>query len=219
MGCHWFDACRQSIIVGDPKQLPPTNFFGRTDEDADEHLEIHERDLPSILDEASASGLPLHQLNWHYRSRDESLIAFSNHHYYGQRLITFPSPATKSAAVQFHRIDGVYGRGVGRTNKIEARAVVKFVIERLENWASLPEDDRLSIGVITFNAPQQELILDLQRRTIRPAHLEWFFSDEREEPVIVKNLENVQGDERDVMVFSITFGEITLANWRWTSVP
>lgn len=198
---------RQSIIVGDPKQLPPTNFFGRTDESEDEQLEIHERDLPSILDEASAAGLPLHQLNWHYRSRDEGLIAFSNHHYYGQRLVTFPSPATESAAVQFHRVDGVYGRGVGRTNEIEARAVATFVIERLEDWSSLPEDNRMSIGVITFNAPQQELILDLldAERSDRP-HLEWFFSDEREEPVIVKNLENVQGDERDVMVFSITFG-------------
>lgn len=198
---------RQSIIVGDPKQLPPTNFFGRSDEGEDEQLEIYERDLPSILDEASAAGLPLHQLNWHYRSRDEGLIAFSNHHYYGQRLVTFPSPATESGAVQFHRVNGVYARGSGRTNEIEARAVAHFVVERLEAWSAMPDADRLSIGVITFNAPQQELILDLldAERARRP-HLEWFFSDEREEPVIVKNLENVQGDERDVMVFSITFG-------------
>ncbi len=198
---------RQSIIVGDPKQLPPTNFFGRTDDTESEDLEAHERDLPSILDEASAAGLPLHQLNWHYRSRDESLIAFSNHHYYGQRLVTFPSPETESAAVVFHRVQGVYARGTGRTNQIEARAVADFVTRRLEEWVTLPEQDRLSIGVITFNAPQQELILDLldAKRSERP-HLEWFFSDEREEPVIVKNLENVQGDERDVMVFSITFG-------------
>jgi Protein of unknown function (DUF4011)/AAA domain len=198
---------RQSIIVGDPKQLPPTNFFGRTNEGEDEELEIHERDLPSILDEASAAGLPLHQLNWHYRSRDEGLIAFSNHHYYNQRLVTFPSPATDSNAVQFHRIPGVYARGTGRTNEIEARAVVEFVVHRLEEWTSWPEEKRMSIGVITFNAPQQELILDLlDAKRAQSPHLEWFFSDEREEPVIVKNLENVQGDERDVMVFSITFG-------------
>jgi very-short-patch-repair endonuclease len=198
---------KQSIIVGDPKQLPPTNFFGRTDDETDDDLEIHERDLPSILDEASAAGLPLHQLNWHYRSRDEGLIAFSNHHYYGQRLVTFPSPATESKAVQFHPVDGVYARGSGRTNEIEARAVVEFVVRCLEQWSSWSETDRLSIGVITFNAPQQELILDLldAERARRP-RLEWFFSDDREEPVIVKNLENVQGDERDVMVFSITFG-------------
>jgi very-short-patch-repair endonuclease len=198
---------RQSIIVGDPKQLPPTNFFGRTDDGDGYAVEVHDRDLPSILDEASAAGLPLHQLNWHYRSRDEDLIAFSNYHYYSQRLVTFPSPETDSRAVQFHRVKGVYARGSGRTNEIEARAVVAFVVRRLEEWVSRPFDRRLSIGVITFNAPQQELILDLldAERTKRPG-LEWFFSDEREEPVIVKNLENVQGDERDVMVFSITFG-------------
>lgn len=198
---------RQSIIVGDPKQLPPTNFFGRTNDEEAEELELHERDLLSILDEASAAGLPLHQLNWHYRSRDEGLIAFSNHHYYGQRLVTFPSPATDSRAVRFHKVAGVYARGTGRTNEIEARAVVDFVVGRLEGWAALPEDKRLSIGVITFNAPQQELILDLldAERRERP-HLEPFFSDDLQEPVIVKNLENVQGDERDVMVFSVTFG-------------
>lgn len=198
---------RQSIIVGDPKQLPPTNFFGKSSEEEDEELALHERDLLSILDEASAAGLPLHQLNWHYRSRDEGLIAFSNHHYYGQRLVTFPSPSTGSDAVRFHKVAGVYARGSGRTNEIEARAVTAFVIERLEEWAKRPEDERPSIGVITFNAPQQELILDLldAERRVRP-HLEWFFSDDRHEPVIVKNLENVQGDERDVMVFSITFG-------------
>lgn len=198
---------RQSIIVGDPKQLPPTNFFGRTDDEADQDLELHERDLPSILDEASAAGLPLHQLNWHYRSRDEGLIAFSNHHYYNQRLVTFPAPATDSRSVRFHKVNGVYARGTTRTNPIEARAVVDFVIQRLEAWAARDPDDRWSIGVITFNIQQQELILDLldAERAARP-HLEWFFSEDREEPVIVKNIENVQGDERDVMVFSITFG-------------
>ena len=198
---------RQSIIVGDPKQLPPTNFFGRTDDDADDEVEFYERDLPSILDEASAAGLPLHQLNWHYRSRDEGLIAFSNYHYYGQRLVTFPSPMTESGAVHFHKVEGIYARGSGRTNMVEARAVVEFIVRRLEEWSAWPEEERLSIGVITFNAQQQELILDLldAERAQRP-HLEWFFSDDREEPVIVKNLENVQGDERDVMVFSITFG-------------
>jgi hypothetical protein len=86
---------RQSIIVGDPKQLPPTNFFGRAQE-AEDELETYEQDLPSILDEASAAGVPTHQLNWHYRSRDEALIAFSNHHYYDDRLVTFPSPKTET---------------------------------------------------------------------------------------------------------------------------
>lgn len=198
---------RQSIIVGDPKQLPPTNFFGRTGDGDGDGVPVHEKDLPSILDEASAAGLPLHQLNWHYRSRDESLIAFSSYHYYNQRLVTFPSPATNTRAVQFHYTNGVYARGAGRTNEIEARAVVAFVVGRLEEWVVRPEDERFSIGVITFNAPQQELILDMldAERSKRP-HLEWFFAEDREEPAIVKNLENIQGDARDVMVFSITFG-------------
>lgn len=197
---------RQAIIVGDPKQLPPTNFFGRT-EDTEEDLPESEKDLASILDEASAAGIPTQQLDWHYRSRDESLIAFSNWHYYGGRLVTFPSPATESKAVQLHQINGTYARGMGRTNEDEARAITRMVVRRLTEWLDLPEDERLTLGVITFNGEQQGLILDLldEERRKNP-DLEWFFEDDREEPVIVKNLENIQGDERDVMLFSITFG-------------
>lgn len=198
---------RQSIIVGDPKQLPPTNFFGRTETD-DEEIEEYERDLPSILDEASVAGLPQRNLNWHYRSRDETLIAFSNHHYYGDRLITFPSPSTKTSAVRFHHIkDGIYLRGTARANKQEAREVVAMIVDRLTRALTRPEKDRETIGVITFNIQQQELILDLldAERRANPS-FEWFFEDEREEPLIVKNLENIQGDERDIMLFSLTFG-------------
>ncbi|WP_128254259.1 DUF4011 domain-containing protein [Falsirhodobacter deserti] len=197
---------RQAIVVGDPKQLPPTNFFGRSDDDEEDLPEI-DRDLPSILDEVSAAGIPMRQLDWHYRSRDESLIAFSNWHYYGGRLVTFPSPDTQSKAVQLHHVGGVYGRGQGRTNEAEARAITAMIVTRLTEWLGLPEADRLTLGVITFNAEQQKLILDLldEERRQNP-DLEWFFDDEREEPVIVKNLENIQGDERDVMLFSVTFG-------------
>ncbi|MFW8635872.1 DUF3320 domain-containing protein [Cribrihabitans pelagius] len=197
---------RQAIIVGDPKQLPPTNFFGRT-EGTDEDLPESEKDLASILDEVAAAGIPTQQLDWHYRSRDESLIAFSNWHYYGGRLVTFPSPTTESQAVQLHQINGTYARGMGRTNEDEARAITRVVVRRLTEWLALPEEARLTLGVITFNGEQQGLILDLldEERRKNP-DLEWFFEDDREEPVIVKNLENIQGDERDVMLFSITFG-------------
>ena len=197
---------RQAIIVGDPKQLPPTNFFGRADSVEDDIPE-DEQDLSSILDEVTAAGIPTQQLNWHYRSRDESLIAFSNWHYYGGRLITFPSPATASKAVQIHQINGVYGRGQGRTNENEARAIVKMAVSKMTEWLNLPPEQRLTLGVITFNVEQQGLILDLldEARRKKP-DLEWFFEDVREEPLIVKNLENIQGDERDVMLFSITFG-------------
>ncbi|WP_460272146.1 DUF3320 domain-containing protein [Celeribacter sp. ULVN23_4] len=197
---------KQAIIVGDPRQLPPTNFFGRSDA-GEEDLPDAERDLASILDEVAAAGIPTQQLDWHYRRRDEALIAFSNWHYYGGRLVTFPSPATASEAVKLHQVDGVYGRGQGRTNEAEARAIVRMTVRRLNEWLSWPEDERLTLGVITFNAEQQGLILDLldEERRKKP-DLEWFFEDAREEPVIVKNLENIQGDERDVMLFSITFG-------------
>ncbi|MEF2144382.1 MAG: DUF3320 domain-containing protein [Desulfovibrionaceae bacterium] len=201
---------KQSIIVGDPKQLPPTNFFGRTDDEDEEDLAEYEKDLPSILEEASAAGLPEVQLNWHYRSRDESLITFSNHHYYGGKLITFPSPKTESDALVFHKNNGTYARGTGRTNITEAREIVRFAREQLESWLQLPEETRPTLGVITFNIQQQELILNLFDEARRSnSKLEWFFNEEREEPVIVKNLENIQGDERDVMCFSITFGRDT----------
>lgn len=196
---------KQTIIVGDPKQLPPSNFFGRSDDDSD--LDEIERDMPSILDEVCAAGVPQQQLNWHYRSRDESLIAFSNHFYYGGKLVTFPAPFTHSGALQFHLVDGVYKRGSGRTNLVEARKVVEIVCKKLRGWLAEPEGDRFTLGVITFNTQQQSLILDLldaERR--EDPEVEWFFADEREEPVIVKNIENIQGDERDVMLFSITFG-------------
>jgi len=197
---------RQTIIVGDPKQLPPTNFFGRAD-DGDDDLPEIERDMPSILDEVCVAGIPTIRLNWHYRSRDEALIAFSNHYYYGNGLITFPAPFAESEALRLHKIEGTYARGGGRTNQKEAKAIVAMTRRRLTTWLEWPEDKRETLGVITFNIQQQSLILDLldeMRRT--DPRLEWFFSEDREEPVIVKNLENIQGDERDVMLFSITFG-------------
>ena len=197
---------RQTIIVGDPKQLPPTNFFGRADDD-DEDLPEVERDMPSILDEVSAAGVPSRKLDWHYRSRDETLIAFSNHFYYEGRLVTFPAPSTGSNAIKFHKVNGAYARGRGRVNQAEAKAIAEMVKKRLKTWLAVPEDQRPTLGVITFNSEQQSLILDLLDEIRRgEGELEWFFADEREEPVIVKNLENIQGDERDVMLFSVTFG-------------
>lgn len=198
----------QTIVVGDPKQLPPTNFFGRADSDeTDEDLPHFERDMPSILDEVSVAGVPHRNLNWHYRSRDESLIAFSNHSYYDGRLVTFPAPSTKSDAIRFHRVNGTYARGQGRINHEEAKAVAAMVERLLGDWLSIPEDERQTLGVITLNIQQQSLILDLLDDLRRKQdEFEWFFSDEREEPVIVKNLENIQGDERDVMLLSVTFG-------------
>ncbi len=200
---------RQTIIVGDPKQLPPTNFFGRADDDeANEELEDHEKDLESILDEAQASGLPTMQLNWHYRSRHESLIAFSNYHYYGNKLVTFPAAESADRGVSLrHMPENKYDRGKSRTNRDEAAAIVADAVARMRRCLELPEAERLTFGVITFNSQQQSLIQDLLDQAQRDyPELDWYFSDDRIEPTIVKNLENVQGDERDVMFFSITFG-------------
>ncbi len=200
---------RQTIIVGDPKQLPPTNFFGASDGDGDDETPSFQQDLESILDEARASGIPMRDLRWHYRSRHESLIAFSNSHYYENRLVTFPSPMVDDRAVRMqHLPHSVYDGGTrkSRTNPIEARAVADEAVRRMRGWLKLPEGKRPTLGIITFNVQQQTLILDLLDEARRNApELEWFFADDRFEPTFVKNLENVQGDERDVILFSVTF--------------
>ncbi len=199
---------KQTIVVGDPKQLPPTNFFAPADDDDDDdELPKSGRDMASILDEVRAAGVRQYELRWHYRSRDEALIAFSNHFYYDDSLITFPAPAKDCKALSFHKVDGTYERGKSRCNKDEAEAIADMVKERLTAWLEDPEDQRHTLGVITFNAKQQSLILDLLDAMRRQnKRLDWFFKDGREEPVIVKNLENIQGDERDVMLLSVTFG-------------
>lgn len=196
---------KQVVMVGDPKQLPPTTFFDRATGDALGDGEDNE-DLESILDECMGANLPTEALRWHYRSRHEGLITFSNHRYYGGGLITFPSPATDDQAVQFHYVpDGVYERGGARTNIGEARALVEHISRHLTNSGFARSGK--SIGVVTFNAEQQGLIEDLldEARRKDPG-LEHYFSDERDEPILVKNLESVQGDERDIMYFSITYG-------------
>ena len=194
---------RQVIVVGDPKQLPPTSFFERRSGEEDgAAVEVETHDLDSILDECLGAGIPTVELTWHYRSRHESLIAFSNQTYYGGRLVTFPSPVTRDDAVSFRYVaDGVYARGGARTNEREAQAVVA------EALAVLRAPEARSLGIVTFNAEQQTLIEDLLDKARRddPA-LERFFGDDAAEPVLVKNLEGVQGEERDVMLFSLTYG-------------
>lgn len=195
---------KQVVMVGDPKQLPPTNFFNRADDEEDLPDDVPE-DMESILDECIGAGLPSIQLDWHYRSRHESLIAFSNRRYYGGRLVTFPSPLTDDRAVSFHRCDGAYEKGGARTNPSEAKAVVRDLVACLKSEAVRHHD--YSIGVVTFNAEQQKLIedlLDAERR--RDPSIEPYFGSDRIEPVFVKNLESVQGDERDIMYFSVTYG-------------
>lgn len=193
---------KQLVCVGDPKQLPPTNFFNRVDEDNGEG-EDEVQDLESILDECLSIGLPTLGLDWHYRSRHESLITFSNATYYDNRLITFPSPVTEDTAVRLKRVQGVYDRGGSRTNRAEAEAVVAAI----EKHYLSPEGKKQSLGVVTFNQAQQSLIenlLDARRRV--STKLDQAIAEATFESLFIKNLENVQGDERDIIYFSITYG-------------
>ena len=193
---------RKVIIVGDPKQMPPTSFFDKAanndgDEDGDG------QDLESILDEALAARVSHHRLTGHYRSRHESLIAFSNHAYYDASLVTYPAANTRDSAVALRRVEGIYAKGKSRTNAIEARALVAELVFRLRD----PREEGKSIGVVTLNSEQQRLIedlLDAERRA--DGELERFFGDAVVEPVFVKNLETVQGDQRDVILISIGYG-------------
>ncbi|MCQ2496820.1 MAG: DUF3320 domain-containing protein [Lachnospiraceae bacterium] len=190
---------KEAIIVGDPNQMPPTSFFmsDSTDED-----NLDTEDLESILDDCLAIELPQTHLLWHYRSRHESLIAFSNSEFYENRLYTFPSVNDRESKVSFVAVDGYFDRGKTRQNLAEAQAIVEEIKKRCYN-----EDiNSLSIGVVTFNISQSNLIDDLITDACREdPHLEdWLYN--QDEPLFIKNLENVQGDERDVILFSVGYG-------------
>lgn len=186
------------IVVGDPRQLPPTSFFKEVREDEDN---LEKEDLESILDDCLALSMPQEHLLWHYRSRHESLIAFSNLQYYDNRLYTFPSPNDLVSRVRLVSVEGAYDRGKTKQNRAEADAVVAEIIRRLERSGGTE-----SIGVVTFSAVQQNLIEDrlMEEFAKRPEIDEANHSSA--EPVFVKNLENVQGDERDVILFSVGYG-------------
>jgi len=198
---------RQLIIVGDPKQLPPTSFFSAGTDEEDDLTPEEYKDMESILDELMTLGLRHKRLRWHYRSRHEGLITFSNRQYYDNDLLTFPSPEREIGGVRFHHIpDARYDKGKSRTNRKEAETLVRELVLRLRDPSISPR----SFGVVTFSQAQQALIenlLDEERR--KYPEIECHFGDDppvEGEPVFVKNLENVQGDERDVILFSICYG-------------
>jgi len=187
------------IVVGDPKQMPPTSFFSTNTFDEDN---VEQEDLESILDDCLALSIPSHHLRWHYRSKHESLIAFSNAMYYDNNLLTFPSTDDLANKVKLVKVKGFYDRGKSKQNRAEARAIVDYVVFRL----SSPTLGRKSMGIVTFSSVQQSLIEDLLTETfiLRPDLEKLAY--EVEEPLFVKNLENVQGDERDVILFSVGYG-------------
>ncbi len=195
------------VIAGDNKQLPPTSFFQKSlledidwDEIRDEDVEVFD----SILDECVGIGLPVKTLRWHYRSKHEELIAFSNHHFYDDTLITFPSAIAKHETLGVklvHVPDGVYDRGGRRDNLREAEVIADLVFEHFQKYP------KKTLGVVTFSIAQMDAVEEVieHRRKQQPEY-EHFFKEDRLEGFFVKNLENVQGDERDVMMLSLGYG-------------
>lgn len=198
----------QLIVVGDPKQLPPTNFFDRL---VDDGTDVEDDDTPailsgseSILDICQQLFHPVRTLRWHYRSQHESLIAFSNFHFYGGKLVVFPSPYKRNnrLGVRYRYIKN--GSYKDRQNLPEAQRVVDAVVEHMIKF---PEE---SLGVVTLNQTQRDLIedlLDAKLRNINEAQNFIATWEEEGWPFFVKNLENVQGDERDIIFISTTFGK------------
>lgn len=216
---------RSVVVVGDSRQMPPTRFAqlaSATTEELDEDETVPDEE--SILGECVSARVPRHWLNHHYRSRTEELIAFSNERYYEGRLATFPgpgaategdalqTPGTRRPGVRMRRVEGEFlrtgaPRKMLRTNPVEADAIVEEVVARFRRSAGEP-----SIGIVTFNMQQRDLIETRLRELGTDEILE---SLDDPDGLFVKNLENVQGDERDTILFSIAFsanerGEVPL---------
>ncbi|MCL5950064.1 MAG: DUF3320 domain-containing protein [Candidatus Bathyarchaeota archaeon] len=195
------------VVAGDNKQLPPTSFFQKNlidnvdwDELTDDDIEVFD----SILDECLGIGLPVKTLRWHYRSKHEELIAFSNHRFYDDTMITFPAAKNQADSLGVklvHVPDGIYDRGGARNNLKEAEKVADLVFEHFKNYP------KKTLGVVTFSIAQMDAVEEaIDRRLKEQPDFEPFFKEDRLEGFFVKNLENVQGDERDVIFFSVGYG-------------
>lgn len=196
----------QIVVVGDPKQLPPTDFFTRAEDDINDDDE-EDIDAESILDICDATFGKRRRLKWHYRSNCESLIAFSNYHFYGNGLITFPKPAPDVFSISLNRVDGEFQ---ARCNPIEAKAIAEAAFNYVRTEMRNSEENVRSFGIVALNVQQRELIQEEFSRLSSGDELYEDYlricSDKGEEPFI-KNLENVQGDERDTMFISMTYGK------------
>jgi hypothetical protein len=208
---------RQIVVVGDQKQLPPSSFFDRlsSSEENDEEEDVSGLldgvakvgDLESILTLCEARGLSTRMLEWHYRSRDPSLIRVSNREFYGDGLILPPSPlqGDPNYGLTFTHAHGIYDRGGKRDNRIEAEALINRVAEHAVKFPSQ------SLGIVTFSMAQANLITELlEYRRRHDKTLDRFLREGRSEDVFIKNIENVQGDERDVILVSVGYGPSVL---------
>ena len=201
----------QLVVAGDEQQLPPTSFFENAmGDDDDEYEEDQFDEFESILKHClGAGGLRQLPLRWHYRSHHEDLILYSNHSFYEGRLISFPSAiheASDMGVALFHVPEGVYRRGTSRDNPHEARAVADRMMHWAD-WSAAHPDHAVTVGVVAFSEAQASAIeVELDRRREERPDLDDFFRVDRLDGYFIKNLENVQGDERDIMIFSVGYG-------------
>jgi hypothetical protein len=198
---------KQIVVVGDPKQLPPTDFFVRVDEVDREDEGTEDIDAESILEACESTFGHRRRLKWHYRSRCESLIAFSNSAFYDGSLITFPSAKPGSFSVDLVRVDGIYR---GRCNPDEAARVAQEAISFMRHFADVREEVIPTLGIAALNVEQRDFIQEELRRLWTDDELVERYRTKVEtkgEPFFVKNLENVQGDERDYIFISMTYGK------------
>ncbi len=196
---------KQVVVMGDSKQLPPTDFFDTVVDSPESEPDDYTSagDMESILNVCKRS-FPVKTLRWHYRSRHESLIAISNQEFYDNRLYVYPSPMQKddSLGLKFiHLPDAAYDRGKSGVNRIEARAVARAVFEHFQKYPGK------SLGVGTFNIKQQEAVQEEVEALLKAnPGVDFNSGNDRGEHFFVKNLETIQGDERDVILLSVGYG-------------
>ncbi len=202
---------RQIVVVGDQKQLPPTSFFdrqvgGESEVDHEDLADLQASqvsDMESILSLCDSRAMAGLMLKWHYRSMHPSLIEVSNSEFYRDSLVCPPSPEPprRNFGLSFVHVEGEYTRGRKRDNPKEADQIAEEVLRHAR------EDPHRTLGVVALSVSQRDTIRDRVEymRTQHP-ELDAFCREAREEPFFVKNLENVQGDERDVILISIGYG-------------
>ena len=195
--------CRQMVVVGDDKQMPPTQFFGKVLGDVldeDDGPEMQAGDVESILGLAIARNMPQRMLRWHYRSKHESLIAVSNREFYDNQLFVVPSPEhSGELGVKWRFVEG--GKFSQGKNEVEAKVVADAIIRHAK------EHPKWTLGVAAFSVSQRDAIVDeLEKLRKQNPTLESYFDANAPDPFFVKNLENVQGDERDVIFVSVGYG-------------
>lgn len=197
---------KQLVVVGDTKQLPPTDFFYRSEEISEEGDDSDNVDDESILEACQKTFGQMRMLRWHYRSKCESLIAFSNREFYNNGLITFPSSQAIGFSIDLVQVNGAYSAG---TNPDEAQRVAEEAVALMRHYSESDVASIPTLGLVAVNSKQRDLIFEeLRQREAGDEKVEKYREKVRSrgEPVFIKNLENVQGDERDFILISLTYG-------------